>query len=56
MGNEESVSLTDEGNKLIQKLSRFHQEILRSLGPDLVESLQTVIEGASIEPRESGGQ
>jgi DNA-binding MarR family transcriptional regulator len=40
------ISLTDEGDRLIQKLSRFHQEALRSLGPDLVRSLQGVIAGA----------
>jgi len=45
------VSLTHEGNILIQKLSRFHQETLRSLGPDLVTSLQAVVDGAAREDK-----
>jgi DNA-binding MarR family transcriptional regulator len=43
------VCLTEEGNALIQKLSRFHQEALRTLGPDLVASLQAVVDGAATE-------
>ena len=42
------ISLTPAGDSLIQKLSRFHQEALRSSGPDLVRSLRGVIEGAGL--------
>lgn len=40
------VSLTEAGDALIQRLSRYHQEALRSLGPDLVRSLRDVFEEA----------
>ena len=39
-----TVRPTEEGNKLIERLTLFHQEILRSLGWDLVDSLRALIE------------
>jgi DNA-binding MarR family transcriptional regulator len=42
-----TVRLTEEGNILIEKLSRFHQETLRSLGPDLVAVLQNIVGDSS---------
>ena len=47
-----NVTLTEEGSALLDRLSRFHQETLRSLGPDLVESLQAVIAEMSVPARE----
>jgi DNA-binding MarR family transcriptional regulator len=42
-----AVKLTEEGNVVIERLSRFHQETLRSLGPDLVAVLQNLVEDRS---------
>ena len=43
-----TVRLTPEGNAVIEKLSRFHQETLRSLGPDLVAVLQNLVQDHSM--------
>ena len=39
-----TVQLTEAGESLIAALSQFHQETLRSLGPDLVVALQALVE------------
>ena len=40
------VKLTESGEEVIQRLSLFHQEELRSLAPDLIASLEAILGGA----------
>lgn len=40
------VRLTEDGSRLIEKLSRFHQETLITLGPDLAMSLQAIVDAS----------
>jgi hypothetical protein len=49
------VRLSDAGSELLQQLSRLHRRHLQSVGPEMVASLGSILDGRGWDAQERAG-